>query len=72
MTGGFAFLAWPAEYGNAGIKTFVVNQQGLVFEKDLGPDTEKVAAGITKYDPDDSWRPVEDTDIEGPEVTSSS
>ena len=72
MVAGYALLAWPAEYGNAGIKTFVVNQQGLVFEKDLGPDTEKVAAGITEYDPDDSWRPVEDTDIEGPEATSSS
>jgi|PlaIllAssembly_1097288.scaffolds.fasta_scaffold10428_2 hypothetical protein len=71
MTGGFAFVAWPADYGNAGIKSFVVNQQGIVFEKDLGPDTEKVAAGITEYDPDDSWDAVEDTDIEGPEVTST-
>ena len=71
MTGGFAFVAWPADYGNAGIKSFVVNQQGIVFEKDLGPDTEKLVAAMTEYDPDDSWDAVEDTDIEGPEVTSS-
>jgi hypothetical protein len=71
MTGGFAFLAWPAEYGSSGIKTFVVNQQGLVFEKDLGADTEKLAAAITEYDPDDSWDAVEETDIEGPELTAS-
>lgn len=71
MTGGFAFLAWPADYGNAGVKSFIVNQQGIVFEKDLGPDTEQVVATITEYDPDDSWEPVEDTDIEGPEVTAS-
>jgi hypothetical protein len=60
LTGGFAVLAWPAEYGNSGIKTFVVNQRDLVFEKDLGADTEKLAASITAYDPDTSWEPVED------------
>lgn len=71
LTGGFAFLAWPADYGNAGIKSFLVNQQGIVFEKDLGADTEKVAAGITEYDPDDSWDAVEETEIEGPEVSTT-
>jgi hypothetical protein len=71
MTGGFAFVAWPAEHGNAGIKSFVVNQQGIVFEKDLGADTEKLAAAMSEYNPDDSWEPVEETDIEAPEVTSS-
>ena len=71
MTGGFAFVAWPADYGNAGIKSFVVNQQGIVFEKDLGADTEKLVAAMTEYDPDDSWDAVEDTEIEGPEVTST-
>jgi len=70
MTAGFAFVAWPADYGNAGIKTFVVNQQGIVFEKDLGADTEKLVAAMTEYDPDDSWDPVEDAEIGGPEVTS--
>jgi hypothetical protein len=71
MTGGFAFVAWPADYGSAGIKSFLVNQQGIVFEKDLGADTEKVVAAMTEYDADDSWDPVEETDIEGPEATSS-
>jgi hypothetical protein len=58
MTGGFAVLAWPAEYGAGGVKSFLVNQQGILFEKDLGPDTEKLAAATTEYDPDDSWDPV--------------
>lgn len=71
MTGGFAFVAWPADYANSGVKSFIVDQQGIVFEKDLGSDTEQVIATITEYDPDDSWEPVEDTDIEGPEVTAS-
>ncbi len=60
LTGGFAVVAWPAEYGNSGVKTFVVNQRDLVFEKDLGADTEKIAKAMTAYDPDDSWDPVED------------
>jgi hypothetical protein len=69
MTGGFAFVAWPADYANSGVKSFIVDEQGIVFEKDLGADTEKVVATITEYDPDDSWEPVEETDIEGPEMT---
>jgi hypothetical protein len=60
LTGGFAVVAWPADYGNSGIKTFIVNQRDLVFEKDLGADTEKLAAALTAYDPDDSWDPVEE------------
>jgi hypothetical protein len=60
LTGGFAVVAWPADYGNSGIKTFVVNQRDLVFEKDLGADTEKLAASMTAYDPDTSWEPVEE------------
>jgi hypothetical protein len=60
LTGGFAVVAWPADYGNSGIKTFVVNQRDLVFEKDLGADTEKLAASITAYDPDTTWEPVEE------------
>ncbi len=71
MTGGFAFIGWPADYRNSGVKSFIVDQQGIVFEKDLGPDTEKVAATITAYDPDDSWEPVEETDIEEPEVADA-
>ena len=48
-----------------------MRQQGIVFEKDLGPDTEKLVAAMTEYDPDDSWDAVEETDIEEPEVTST-
>lgn len=59
MTGGFALLAYPARYGISGIMTFTVNRQGIVFQKDLGEKTEEIAKGITRYDPDDTWSPVE-------------
>ena len=60
MTGGFAAIAWPAVYGKGGVMTFVVNQQGIVFQKDLGEETEKAAAAITVYDPDETWDPTAD------------
>jgi hypothetical protein len=60
LTGGFAVVAWPATYGNSGVMTFVVNQQGIVFQKDLGQDTPKLAAAIQAYDPDASWTPVDE------------
>ncbi|MGA3159157.1 MAG: DUF2950 domain-containing protein [Steroidobacteraceae bacterium] len=53
---GFALIAYPATYGNSGVMTFVVNQLGIVFEKDLGPDTARLAGQIEAYDPDASWR----------------
>ncbi len=56
LTRGFALIAHPVRYGDSGIMTFIVNQHGIVFEKDLGPDTAKVAAGVTTYDPDMGWR----------------
>ncbi len=56
MIGGFALLAWPAEYGDSGIMTFIVNQQGRVYQKDLGSDTARLAPKITAYDPDRTWR----------------
>ena len=59
MIGGFALVAWPAEWGNTGIMTFIVNQQGKVYQKNLGPKTGKLAKKITAYDPDDAWMPVE-------------
>lgn len=59
MTGGFGLVAYPAEYGVSGIMTFIVNQQGLVHEKDLGPKTEEIAKTMKKYDPDKSWKKVE-------------
>lgn len=57
MTGGFALLAYPAEYGNSGVMTFTVSQDGIVFEKNLGPQTAEIAAKIERYDPDGSWSP---------------
>jgi hypothetical protein len=60
LTGGFAVLAWPATYDNSGVMTFLVNQQGIVFQKDLGPDTAQAEARIEAYDPDSSWTPTED------------
>jgi hypothetical protein len=55
MIGGFALVAWPAEYGNSGIMTFIVNQQGRVYQKDLGAKTGKLAPEIKAYDQDKTW-----------------
>jgi hypothetical protein len=59
MTGGFAFIAYPAEYRSSGVMTFIVDQSGAIFEKDLGPDTTKVAGAMTTYDPDSTWHKVD-------------
>ena len=61
MAGGYALLAWPAVYGSSGITSFMVNKDGIVFQKDLGPDTSKIAAGISLYDPDITWARVDIT-----------
>ena len=55
MIAGFALVAWPAEYGTSGVMTFIVNQQGSVYQKDLGPKTSKLASRMVAYDPDPSW-----------------
>jgi hypothetical protein len=55
LTRGFAFVAYPAEYRNSGVVTFIVNQDGVVYEKDLGQDTAKIAAAMTAFNPDQSW-----------------
>ena len=55
MIAGFALVAWPAEWGNTGVMTFIVNQQGQVYQKNLGPKTASIAQGMTTYDPDGSW-----------------
>jgi hypothetical protein len=60
MLGGYGLIAVPAEYGNAGVKTFMVNQDGVVFEKDLGEETADEAGAISKFDPDASWAKVAD------------
>jgi len=61
MKGGFALIAVPAEYGNSGIMTFMVNHDGTVFQKDLGPNTTKVAAKIDAFAPDQTWTKVDNS-----------
>ena len=55
LTEGFALVAWPAEYGSSGVQTFIVNQDGVVFQKDLGDDTATAVESIESFDPDSSW-----------------
>ena len=59
MTGGYAFLAWPAEYRNSGVMTLLIDREGVVYQKDLGENTADLAKAITSYDPDESWEKVE-------------
>jgi hypothetical protein len=59
LLGGFALLAYPAEYGNGGIMTFMVNQDGVILQKDLGSDTGNLAKQITAYNPTSDWVPVD-------------
>lgn len=56
MSGGFALIAFPAKYADSGIKSFLVNQNGIVFEKDLGPDSARIARQMTAYNPDQTWK----------------
>jgi len=56
MIGGFAAVAWPVKYGDTGVMTFIVSHDGVVYEKDLGPDTAARAAAMTRFDPDSSWQ----------------
>jgi hypothetical protein len=65
MSGGFALIAWPVQYDATGVMTFIVNADGVVHEQDLGPDTAKAAAAITRYDPDTTWRPVDTKSAQG-------
>jgi len=59
MIGGFAVVAYPAVYGSSGVMTFVVNHEGVVYEKDLGKNTAKTAKAMTSFDPDKTWKKVE-------------
>ena len=61
MIGGFALVAYPAEYRNSGVMTFIVNHAGIVYQKDLGPATDKLAARMSAFNPDKSWQKVADT-----------
>lgn len=56
MIGGFALVAFPAQYGASGVMTFIVNQDGVVYQKNLGPDTTRIARQMKEYDPDSSWK----------------
>ncbi len=60
MIAGFGLIAWPAKYGETGVKTFVVNQAGIVYEKDLGPNTAAIVRDIARFNPDKSWEVTED------------
>jgi hypothetical protein len=62
MTGGFAVLAYPASYRSSGVMTFMAGQDGVVYQKDLGPQTSHLAGSIKAYDPDNSWHPVSPQD----------
>jgi len=55
MTRGFAFVAYPAEYGNSGVMTFMINQDGVLLQKDLGKNTTEIATAMTQFDPDPGW-----------------
>jgi Protein of unknown function (DUF2950) len=59
MSAGFAFVAYPVEYRSSGVKTFIVNESGTIYEKDLGPNTTKLAQAMTVFDPDSTWHKTE-------------
>jgi hypothetical protein len=69
MIGGYALVAYPAEYGNSGVMTFVVNHRGTVFEKDLGPNTTRITGGMTAFNPDTTWQRVTTEISQGPAGT---
>jgi hypothetical protein len=58
MIGGFAVVAYPAAYGRSGVMTFMVNHEGVVYEKDLGKNTAKIATTMQSFDPDQTWKKV--------------
>ena len=60
MTEGFAFVAYPAEYRSSGVMTFIVSQDGVVYQKDLGNKTKALGQAIQEYAPDSSWRKAEE------------
>lgn len=60
MVGGFAFVAFPAQYGNSGVMSFMINQDGVLLEKDLGKTTGEIATAMSEFDPGAGWSPIED------------
>jgi hypothetical protein len=65
MTGGFALVAWPVRWGESGIMTFMVNQDGIVYQRSLGESTAKTAAAMKEYDPDNRWTVVKEPGVTG-------
>jgi hypothetical protein len=65
MTEGFAFIAYPAEYRSSGVMTFIINQDGIVYQKDLGKKTEQLGKAMREYNPDSSWSKSEKVEIDG-------
>ena len=59
MSGGFALIAWPAQYDASGVMSFIVNQDGVIREKDLGASTDAAARKVSVYNPDPSWRAIQ-------------
>jgi Protein of unknown function (DUF2950) len=59
MIGGFGLVAYPAEYRNSGVKTFIVSHSGVIYEKDLGPNSAEIAGRMTSFNPDDTWQKVD-------------
>jgi len=66
MTEGFAFVAYPAEYRSSGVMTFIVNQDGVVYQKDLGKKTEALGKAMQEYNPDSSWGKAEEEPPQAP------
>jgi hypothetical protein len=67
MIGGFALVAYPAKYASSGVMSFIVNQDGVVYEKDLGRNTEKTAQAMKLFNPDGTWKKVEEKDTRAKE-----
>jgi hypothetical protein len=67
MIGGFALVAYPAKYASSGVMSFIVNQDGVVYQKDLGRNTEKTAQAMKLFNPDSSWKKVEEKDLKAKE-----
>jgi hypothetical protein len=58
MTEGFALVGWPVRFGETGVMTFIVNQDGQVLQRSLGPDTAAIAGAMMRFNPDAAWKPV--------------
>ena len=69
MRAGFALIAWPDEYGDSGVMSFIVSHAGIVYEQNLGPDGAETAEAMTVYDPDANWIPAKE--VNGPEVSTT-